>query len=143
MAAAEAFTAYARGGRPHVPWAPLVVVRMGGLQVARFDGTAADRPKSWQRCPGASPTYEGRDCPVSPLSTMARASRRGRAVVYETEPPRILGCNRYPRTVAGAATTIWIRPDTDHRDCFSDFAVAVSLDRAGAVASVDFALSGP
>jgi hypothetical protein len=39
--------------------------------------------------------------------------------------------------------TTWIRPPRDQRDCFSDFAVTVSLDRSGRVRAADLTLSGP
>jgi hypothetical protein len=142
-AAAEAFGAYAQGGPPDVPWAPTVVYRIGGDRVARFDADLADRRPSWNGCPPGMRTYEGRDCPVSPLRTIAQAVREGGQVTYDSDPPgRVVGCNRY-RWAGVTQGTTWIRPPRDQRDCFSDFAVAVSLDRSGRVRAVDLTLSGP
>jgi hypothetical protein len=145
-AAASAFTAYAEGGRPEVPWADIVTFRIAGEQVARFDPDFANRRETWEGCPTGMTTHEGRDCPVSPLRTIAQIGRDGGGVVYRTEPPRVVGCNRYGPSldeVDEAVTTAWIRPEERHRDCFSDFAVAVSLDGAGRVVAVDLTLSGP
>lgn len=142
-AAAEAFTTYAEGGRPAVPWAGTVIYRISGDQVARFDSAFADRRETWNGCPSQTVTYEGRDCPVSPLRTIARFGRDGGEVVYETETPSTVGCNPYQAAGAEATTTIWIRPQEQHRDCFTDFAVAVTLDGLGRVVAVDFMLSGP
>lgn len=143
MTATEAFSTYARGGQVAVPWADTVAYRISGTQVARLDPGFADRRESWDGCPPEAMTYEGRDCPVSPLSTIAALNRDGADVVFETEAPPTVGCNRYQSASAAKATIVWIRPPEDRRDCFSDFAVAVSLDRGGRVVSVDLALSGP
>ncbi|MEJ7832539.1 MAG: hypothetical protein WKF79_06460 [Nocardioides sp.] len=143
VGAVEAFTAYAEGGRPEVPWADVVTYSITGERVARFASGAADRRGTWEGCPARTTTYEGRDCPVSPLGTIAMLAREGGQVVYESAPPRIVGCNRYRAPLDDATTTIWIRPDEQHRDCFSDFALTLSLDRSGRVAAVDLALSGP
>ncbi|NYD42119.1 hypothetical protein [Nocardioides panaciterrulae] len=141
--AAEAFTRFAGGGRPAVPWAAAVVYRISGEQVARFGPDVADRPETWDGCPERTTTYEGRDCPVSPLGTIASLSQDGGHVVYSTETPTAVGCNSYRPPAADAGTTVWIRPQEERRDCFSDFAVAVALDGSGRVVSVDLALSGP
>ena len=143
MTAAESFTTYAEGGRADVPWADAVTYSIGGTKVARFDPDFADRHETWDGCPSGTMTYEGRDCPVSPLRTIALLHREGGEVVYETEAPTIVGCNRYHSAPAEHATTIWLRPTEQRRDCFSDFAVAVSLGRSGRVVAVDLALSGP
>lgn len=137
LTAAESFTTYAEGGRADVPWADPVTYSIEGAQVARFDAAFADRRQTWEGCPTDTMTYEGRDCPVSPLRTIALLSRDG------GEVPLTVGCNRYQPAGAEHATTIWIRPTEQRRDCFSDFAVAVSLDRHGRVVSFDLALSGP
>ena len=142
-AAVDAFRKYAESGPPGVPWAGGVTYRIGGERVARFEPEVADRRETWDDCPRETVTYEGRDCPVSPLSTIAGFVRDGGEIVYETQPPSTIGCNLYHGAVAEAGTTIWIRPSKEGRDCFSDFAVAVSLDRSGRLVSVDFALSGP
>jgi hypothetical protein len=143
MTTAESFTTYADGGRADVPWADTVTYRIGGTQVARFGPVSADRRRTWDDCPTETMTYEGRDCPVSPLRTIALLLRDGAEVVHETEAPPTVGCNGYQAAGAEHATTLWVRPSEQRRDCFSDFAVAVSLDRSGRVVSVDLALSGP
>jgi len=119
-----------------------VVYRIGGERVARFEPEDAGHRDAWDQGPRQAVTYEGRDCPVSALRTLAGHARDGGEVVYETEPPSVVGCNRYRHTSTPAATTIWIRPSEGARDCFSDFAVAVSLDGRGLIVSVDFTLSG-
>lgn len=134
--------AYAKGDAAEVPWAERVTYTVGGEEVARFDAASADRPRTWAGCPAGVGEYEGRTCPVSPLTTIAYAVRHGEGVVYETSAPTTVGCNRY-RVASGGAATIWIRPDHEHRDCFSDFAVAVSLDESDRIDSVDLTLSGP
>jgi hypothetical protein len=122
---------------PRSPGADIVTYRIAGEQVARFDADFADRRETWNGCPGETPTYEGRDCPVSPLRTIAQAGREGGKVVHRTEPPRVVGCNRYRAHLDEAMTTTWIRPDRRDRDCFSDFVVALSVDGAGRVVAVD------
>ncbi|GAB2730142.1 hypothetical protein GCM10027273_06070 [Nocardioides pakistanensis] len=141
--AAQALVAYAEGTATEVPWASEVSYRIAGEQVARFAADLADRRSTWDGCPRASSTYEGRDCPVSPLRTITLLVRDGGEVTFDSEPPRIVGCSRYQDAAARSAETIWIRPDETHRDCFSDFAVALSLDGSGRVAAVDLTLSGP
>lgn len=141
--AVDAFSKYAVGGPPDVPWASGVVYSIEGVRVAQFGDDVADLRATWEGCPRETVTYEGRDCPVSPLRTIAYLVREGGWVVYQKEPPSTVGCNRYHRALTEAGTTIWIRPDEESRDCFSDFAVAVSLDRSGRIVSVDLALSGP
>lgn len=143
LATVRAFTAYADGGRSAVRWARVVDYRVAGDLVARFDPGFAKRRETWDGCPEGATTYEGRDCPVSPLRTLARVGRGGGEVIYETSPPRIVGCNRYRLPRSEAPVTIWIRPDEQHRDCFSDFAVAVSLNGSSRVVAVDLYLSGP
>lgn len=139
---AELVVAYAKGGAPDVPWADTVTYTVGGEEVARFDAASADLRETWDGCPGDLAEYEGRDCPVSPLMTIASAVRHGEGVVHEASAPTTVGCNRY-RLDVGRTSTVWIRPDAEHRDCFSDFAVALSFDDATRVSSVDLTLSGP
>lgn len=143
MTAAQAFTTFAVTGSGEVPWAAAVTYRIDGEQVARFGPVIADRPAAWDRCPAGTTTYEGRECPVSPLRTVAGIESDGGEVVYESTAPRVIGCKRYRAAAANAATTMWIRPNKELRDCFSDFAVALSLNESGRIRSVDFALSGP
>lgn len=143
MTAAQAFTTFAETGSGEVPWAARVTYRIDGEQVARFGPAIADRPAAWDRCPAGTTTYEGRECPVSPMRTVAGIESDGGEVVYELTAPRVIGCKRYRAAAANAATTIWLRPNKELRDCFSDFAVALSLNGSGKIKSVDFALSGP
>ena len=138
----ELLVAHATGDTVEVPWADTVTYSLAGEQVARFDAASADRPRTWVGCPPGMGEYEGRDCPVSPLRTIAYAVRHDEGIVPETSVPTTVGCNRYPSEI-GDASTVWIRPDRDHRDCFSDFAVAVSLDESARISSVDLTLSGP
>lgn len=136
--AAQTFVAYAEGGRPDVPWADIVRFTVRGDRVAELDPAAADRRRSWRGCPDGASTYEGRDCPVSALLTIAEQD-----TVLEREAPRIIGCNRYTPPRSDAATTVLLRPDEGHRDCFTDFAIAVGVDPDGSIVAVDLALSGP
>ena len=133
--------AYAAGDTPDVAWSEGVTLSVAGERVGRFGPTEADRRRTWRGCPPDQPTYEGRDCPVSVLRTIADSVRQDEGVTYETEPPRVVGCTDYRRPPAG--DTVWIRPDAEHRDCFTDFAVAVTLDASGSIEAVDLALSGP
>ena len=142
MTVAEAFTRYAESGRGEVPWATVVRCRIGGEQVARLDPDTADRPEAWEGCLRKTTTYEGRECPVSPLRTIAGLDRTGGEVVYDSRPPEFVGCNRYPASMR-TTRSIWVRPDEGHRDCFSDFAVTLSLNESGRLVAVDLALSGP
>lgn len=142
-AAAEAFTRFSEGGRRAVPWAETVIYRIRGTQVARFGPDDADRRQSWDGCPSETTSYEGRDCPISPLRTIALAGRDGGGVVYEMDAPPGVGCSDYRMARVETEATVWIRPNAQRRDCFSDFAVAVSLDRSGRIVAVDIALSGP
>lgn len=143
LPAAEASTTYAVGGPSDVPWSDAVTYRIRGEKVARFDAESADRRKTWDGCPKGTATYEGRDCPVSPLNTLALLLEDGGEVVYEAAAPKTVGCNRYRPAAVEAEATVWIRPPRELRDCFSDFSVALSLDTSGRIVAVDFLLSGP
>ena len=136
--AARAFATYAEGGRAKVPWASIVTFTIHGERVARFDSAFADRRESWDGCPAGAATYHGRHCPISPLSAIAHLAQRGGEVVFQTTAPRGVGCNRYRAPSANVATTTWIRPNKEARDCGSDFGVALSLNRAGKVVWIDF-----
>lgn len=144
-AAVREFGSFAVDGRSAVSWADVVTFGIEGQPVARLDAARADRRAAWQGCPsGATTTYEGRDCPVSPLRAIRLLVREGGALVFETEAPDVVGCNRYEAPASGQGrTTAWIRPDVENRDCFSDFAIAVALDSTGRIAAVDLAMSGP
>lgn len=142
-AAAQAFLAYAEGGPPDVPWAASVRFTVRGDLVAELEPDAADRRRSWRGCPAGEPTYEGRDCPVPPLATVADLAAEGIASVVEEEAPRIIGCNRYRPPGATGTTTLFVRPTEADRSCFTDYAIAIGLDPDGAIDAVDLALSGP
>ena len=60
-----------------------------GTQVARFDPDLADRRQTWDGCPTGTMTYEGRDCPVSPLRTIGFLSRDGGALAQLLPPFRL------------------------------------------------------
>ena len=137
-AAARAFSTYAEGGRVKVPWASIVTFTIHGERVARFDSAFADRRESWDGCPVGAATYQGRHCPISPLRAVARLVQRGGEVVYQTTAPPTVGCHRYRAPSVNVATTTWIRPNKESRDCGSDFGIALSLDRAGKVVWIDF-----
>lgn len=143
--AAEAFVAFAESGRAadDVPWAPTVRFSISGEQVAALDSSLAGRRESWLRCPGGATTYEGRRCPISPLTAVWSLTEHGRDVVLEDEKPGTVGCNRYAGPGVEAAATAWIRPEEKRRDCFGDFAIAVVVDDAGRIVALDYALSGP
>lgn len=146
--AAGAVAALALGADPDVPWADTVRFTIVATPVARIDADRADRRDAWEGCPptpyASQGTYEGRDCPVSPLATISALVAEGGSIVYDPRPPGpSIGCNVYVLPNDEPGRTVWIRPDEAHRDCFSDFAVAVTTDDAGRVTQVDLALSGP
>lgn len=140
--AVSAFVAFAEGDETEVSWADIVRLSIEGTQVARFGAARAGQRSTWNVCPSGEDQYEGRDCPVSPLRTLALAADEGE-VVREDEPPDVIGCNRYSVPEDTKGTSVWLRPDDGQRSCFADFAILVALDSDGRVISVDLALSGP
>lgn len=142
--AARAFVAYAEGdgAGTDVPWGDHVRFSIAGEQVAQLSPDFAARREGWVRCPGAATEYEGRRCPVSALAAVRALVHEGGEARLETDAPETVGCSTYRLPWEGARTT-WIRPDEDHRDCASDFAIALATDEDGAVVAVDLALSGP
>lgn len=144
ITAARAFTAFARGERSNAPWAPRITLLIEGQDVAVLDSSEADSREAWTDCPSTSTEYAGRECPVSPVSTIKLLDREGGEVVYEKGTPLTVGCSRLSPPPATAGTTvISIRPDHAHRDCFSDFAVALYVDSGGRITMVNFVLSSP
>lgn len=144
-AAAAAFVAYAAGGEPDVvPWAATVHLSIQGEPATVLDGDRASRRRSWRACPADRTPIEGVTCPLSPLRTIRGLSDEGIEIVHESSPPDTVGCNHYvtPPT-GGGVDTAWIRPDPDHRSCFTDVAIAVTVDDTGDVTAVDLFLSGP
>jgi hypothetical protein len=139
----QAFADFATGKANRVPWSTETTLYFNGAEVARFDPARAGRRDSWSGCPHGSATFEGRDCPVLPLTVVRDANRGTRSTSIEDEAPAVVGCSRVRKSadVVGKAAG-WIRPDQD-RDCFGDFAVAVYLDDAGDVSAVNVVLSGP
>ena len=140
--AVAAFIAFAVGEEVEVPWADTIRLSVEGTQVARFDAGLAGTRSTWQVCPSGQDLYEQRDCPVSPLRTLAIAADEGE-VVSEVEAPEVIGCNNYSVPENLAETSVWLRPDRGQRNCFSDFAILAALDADGRIAAVDLALSGP
>lgn len=142
--AARAFVAYAGGdgAGTDVPWGDSVRFSIAGEQVAQLSPDFAARREGWVRCPGAVTEYEGRRCPVSGLTPVRALVQEGGQPRLETDAPETVGCSTYRLPWEGAGT-VWIRPDEDHRDCVTDFAIAVATDGDGAIVAVDLALSGP
>lgn len=141
--AAESFLDLSRDPRAAVRWAPRVGYSLGGTPVGTLDlgtGLAA----SLRACPDVQTTYEGRACPVSPLTTLVTWVRGGGEVEIEPGGPEVVGCSttRQPDAVAEYAA-VSLRPPAASRNCFTDFAVTLYLDGDGRVAWVDFTLSGP
>ena len=141
-AAVVAFIAFAVGEEVEVPWADTIRLSIEGTHVARFDAGLAGTRSTWHICPSGQDLYEQRDCPVSPLRTLAIAADEGE-VVSEVEAPEVIGCNNYSVPENLAETSVWLRPDRGQRNCFSDFAILAALDADGRIAAVDLALSGP
>jgi hypothetical protein len=140
---AASLVTFAESGRrgSEVPWSSTVQYSIAGEEVATLRSDFAERRESWARCPGGATTYEGRDCPVSPLNLLWGRHRDGETPTYETERPRTVGCNRYDLPWDGLPI-VWIRPTEAHRGCFGDYAVAVAVEDDEIVA-VDLFLSGP
>lgn len=145
IGAAESFVTFAQSGRPgrDVAWADPVRFSIAGEQVALLGPGFAERREGWLRCPGGATEYEGRDCPVSALTPIWRATEHDHDVVIDEEAPETVGCNRYAGPGVEAAATAWIRPEKDERDCFGDFAVAVVVDADSRIVAIDLFLSGP
>ena len=142
----EEFLEFANGTRSgaEVPWGEQVAYSIAGEPLLTLDPRTAPRRRAWDACPTGSATYEGRDCPVNVLRTLAFPAQEGSTVVIEDQAPgRVLGCSYYTAPSAEAATTVWLRPSADRRDCFTDMAVAVSVSADGRIVAVDLALSGP
>lgn len=142
--AAEAFTALALGDGSSAPWAERVSVFIGGQAVATLDPDTADTTEGWKICPRDSVEYEGRECPVSPLSTIEILVDDGGTPEYSEQVPSTVGCNQASRLPGWESSdVVLIRPDASRRDCFQDFMVALYLDSAMRISAVDFVLSGP
>ncbi|MCD4525930.1 hypothetical protein [Nocardioides sp. cx-173] len=142
--AAAAFVAFAQGEESQVRWAGVVRYYVHGALVAEFVPSFADDPDTWDGCHAGDTTYEGRDCPVSPLSTIGQDEAPGAGPVVEEAAPQTVGCTAdLPRADVDATPLAWIRPDPDLRDCFSDYAVTLYLDDDERVSAVDLVLSGP
>jgi hypothetical protein len=76
----QAFADFATGKANRVPWSTETTLYFNGAEVARFDPARAGRRDSWSGCPHGSATFEGRDCPVLPLTVVRDANRdRGRS----------------------------------------------------------------
>jgi hypothetical protein len=134
-------------GKPSaaVTWASEVAYSITGEPVATLDGNnEANNREAWQGCPPAQQpggTYEGRDCPVSPLDTIADYETKTRGVNFAGVPPDVVGCNNYNPPVAANTTVVFIQPSKG--DCFTDFVVAVIINNNGRITGVDLTLSGP
>lgn len=137
--ASGAFIAFASGEPDDVPWADRVTYSIGGVKIRTFT-PGAGVSEALEGCLSGTKQVEGRDCPVSPLRTVAESATPS----VEERPPSRLGCNTFvtPEVSSALSMTV-IRPPQDDRDCFSDFAVTLYLNDADAVEWLDFALSGP
>lgn len=143
-AAALAYAAFAAGGEGSaVPFAPRVTYRVGGVDVATLTAREAARPGPWRACPPGSTTYEGRDCPVSPLGSLALLDEAGAPAQVERGWPGTVGCTRVePAEVGEGSTAVSLRPPPQRRDCFSDLGVLLRVDPGGRVDLVELVLSG-
>jgi len=130
-------------GAEDIAWAPEVAVSYSGEPGITLRAVQADDPKSWVGCPANASEYAGRPCPLSPLETIEMAVSDGVRMVHEKEVPKYVGCDQPEPPDAPGDQVISVRPDKQHRDCFSDFAVTMYLDASGAVDTVDFVLSSP
>ncbi|TKI60943.1 hypothetical protein [Nocardioides jishulii] len=137
--ASGAFIAFASGEPDDVPWADRVTYSISGVKIRTFT-PGAGVAEALEGCLPGTKQVEGRDCPVSPLITVAESGTPS----VEGHPPRRVGCNTFvtPEVSSALSTTV-IRPPDDDRDCFSDFAVTLYLNDADDVEWIDLALSGP
>ncbi|MGQ0465389.1 MAG: hypothetical protein ACT4QG_08710 [Sporichthyaceae bacterium] len=146
-AAAEAFITLSGGGRDQVPWADRVTYSITGKKVTTF-APGVTVTADLDRCPpdaflndAGEKEFEGRTCPISPLSMVLSAAR---TPSIEKATPEVFGCNRFiaPK-VPAYLTSVSIRPPEEERSCAFDFVVTLYLNDAGKVEWLDFALSGP
>lgn len=88
--AASAFVSFAQGGTTPVPWADSIRFTIASTPVTDLSRQDAADPGAWAGCPtepfNYQGTYEGRDCPVSPLTTIQGAVPEG-PVVFENQSP--------------------------------------------------------
>jgi hypothetical protein len=142
--AAAAFVAFAQGQEPAVPWADVVRYYLHGVQVSEFAPSFADDPETWDGCHAGDTTYEGRECPVSPLTAIGGPDDAGAEPVVEDEAPTTVGCSGdLPEPDVDATPLAWVRPAAGERDCVSDYAVTLYLDEDERVSAVDLVLSSP
>ena len=132
-------------GRPQDElWAGSVGLYVAGKLSSTLAPADVADPARWVGCPGDVPEYNGRECPVSLLRQVQVLHEDGGALVFEDQVPEVVGCDlvRAPPGVDGS-DTVTIRPDVDHRSCFSDFAITLYLDDRGRLGTVAVTISGP
>lgn len=123
-------------------WAETVTYLIGGETVGELE--ADSLPDAFRDCPEGATEHEGRECPVSPIDTLALLREEGAEPVRESGVPRDVGCNRNePPADQEDWDAVTLRPPTDRRSCFEDFAVTLFADPSGQVQMVQFVLSGP
>lgn len=138
----DAFEAVVPGART-LSWAPVVHYLLGGRLVRTLDVDEVRDPSAWTGCPKQTVVYAGRDCPISMLAMVEYAATTGDLVV-EVGTPATVGCDtvitpaRAARLVAAS-----LRPDREHRDCFSDFAITLYVNADRQVEVVNFVASSP
>lgn len=137
--------AYATGAAPDLSWsADGVDYLIAGERVRRLSPHRADRPASWRACPPGQRDYDGIECPVSPLATIAGAQADGLGPTIVDDPPVVVGCTKPRRPEARPGSiSVTIVPDPDRADCFSAYSVTLYLDPSGDVAAVDLVRSSP
>lgn len=142
--AAEAFVVLAADNKSvEIPWAEEVEYFIGSGSAGSPIPVNA-LPERLKSCPAGADEYEGRVCPVSPLATVAEVGKSGAKVVIENGAPETVGCSKVvPPAVSTGLRAISIRPPTDSRDCFSDFAVTLFENESGKIQVVQFSLSSP
>lgn len=147
LAAAEMLVGYANGAvrGELVPWGRSVAYSVERRTKRTLTPITASSRKNWDLCPRGTATLEGRNCPINVLGFLAPSVGGDSAAVVEGKPPSgPVGCVRYvPPASDDATDMVWLRPGADRRDCFTDFAVAVSVSAEGQIIAVDLAASGP
>ena len=141
---AEKFVAFAAGGKGEVPWSAKVPIFYGTERVAVLTSDDLNDADRWDLCPAKAAEYAGRECPVSPLTTVRTAQEGGSELVVEDGVVARLGCDLVPPLRdPDHVGVVSIRPGKERQDCFGDFVVALYLDEINQVAAVEFVLGSP
>ena len=142
---AERFVGLGTTSKTGPRWARQVSVYVGGEKARTLVAAEAADQRSWRLCPPSAAEYAMRKCPVSPFRAMDLLAEDAGMPVYEDRVPTNVGCDTVAVLPDGvrSSSSITIRPDRHHRDCFSDFAITLYVDAEQRVSAVSFTLSSP